>query len=245
MRIACGLLLAALAACPGATLACRKENFVVAIDAGHSKQQPGATSARGISEVEFNERLAQQLQRALIQAGYRKTHFLQQGSTPKSLLKRAAWANGRKASIFLSIHHDSVQPTYLSTWKYDGKERRYSDIFSGYSLFISTKNPDVSGSRRLAEQIGNELRRIGLVPSLHHAEPIAGEDRELLDVRRGIYAFDELVVLKKAQMAAVLIEAGLIVNRRDEIQLLNRQYQAEIAGALTVAVDHYCALSGS
>jgi N-acetylmuramoyl-L-alanine amidase len=245
MRIVCfSILLSILAACPAAALACRKESFVIAIDAGHSKLQPGATSARGIPEVMFNERLAQRLQRALADAGFRDIFFVAPGAKSHSLIERAARANRRKARILLSIHHDSVQPEYLSIWRYDGKNRRYSDTFTGYSLFVSTKNRDSRGSRQLAEQIGEQLRRIGSVPSLHHSESIAGEHRELLDARRGIYAFDELVLLKKADMAAVLLEAGIIVNRRDEIQLTNSRYQAEFAGAVAMAVERYCALSG-
>lgn len=37
------------------------------------------------------------------------------------------------------------------------------------------------------------------MPSLHHAEPIHGENRELLDTTLGIYRFDDLTVLKKTR----------------------------------------------
>jgi N-acetylmuramoyl-L-alanine amidase len=43
---------------------------------------------------------------------------------------------------------------------------------------------------------------------LHHAEPVAGESRELIDRALGIYRYDELAVLRTATMPAVLFEAG-------------------------------------
>ena len=52
----------------------------------------------------------------------------------------------------------------------------------------------------------------GEKPSLYHAEPIAGENRPLLDRRLGVHRFDGLAVLKTATMPAVLVEAGVIVN---------------------------------
>ena len=52
---------------------CDPEQFAVAVDVGHSSQDPGALSARGLPEYEYNLRLAQRIGKKLSNAGYRKT----------------------------------------------------------------------------------------------------------------------------------------------------------------------------
>jgi N-acetylmuramoyl-L-alanine amidase len=114
----------------------------------------------------------------------------------------------------------------------DGVRRPYSDRFSGFSLFVSRANPDPKQSLDCAVAIGAQMRRAGFTPSLHHAEPISGENRPLADPKNGVYFFDDLVVLKTAAMPAVLVEAGIIVNRRDELRLQENKTRHAIAQAI-------------
>ena len=65
--------------------------------------------------------------------------------------------------------------------------------------------------------------------------------RKLLDAERGIYRFDELVVLRSATMPAVLLEAGVIVNRAEEARLRQPAYRQRIATAISTALRAYCA----
>lgn len=220
--------------------ACDKGSFPVAIDPGHTRSGPGATSARGVPEAWFNEQLATVVLEQLRRAGFGQSFLTVEDQASITLPERAARANERHARLFLSLHHDSVQPHYMSDWQYEGRAQRYSDRFSGYSLFVSARNADPRGSLRMAELLGTELRRRQLAPSLHHAEPIAGENRTLIDSARGIYRFDDLVVLKATAMPAVLIEAGLIVNRQDEMQLDSPSFRRTLAGAVTDAVRQFC-----
>ncbi|MEO8410802.1 MAG: N-acetylmuramoyl-L-alanine amidase [Propionivibrio sp.] len=220
--------------------ACDRSDFVIAVDAGHSHASPGATSARGVPEVRFNRQLARSVYDTLLRAGFDKAFLTNKDQDTVSLTDRAAQANERKARVFLSIHHDSVQQRYLSTWYFEGKQRLYSDLFSGYSLFVSARNVDYKGSVRLAELLGSEFRRRCLIPTLHHAENTPGENRELVDQLRGIYRFDDLVVLRSTNMPAVLIEAGVIVNRRAELVLRSPVYRETLATAITTAVKQFC-----
>jgi hypothetical protein len=64
----------------------------------------------------------------------------------------------------------------------------------------------------------------------HHAEPIKGENRELVNPELGIYRFDDLIVLKSAAMPAALLECGVIVNRSEESRAANRPATAESGG---------------
>jgi N-acetylmuramoyl-L-alanine amidase len=220
--------------------ACAPADFVVAIDVGHSLQSPGAISARGVPEFQFNRKLAEALADALAVAGFDNRFVINADGQIRSLRQRVIEADRRQADLFLSIHHDSVQPHYLSTWIVDGVARKYSDRYRGFSLFVSAKNGRFADSRRFATLIGQALTARGLTPTLHHAEPIRGENRPLLDASLGLYQFDDLVVLAQATMPAVLLEAGVIVHREEERLLAQPAYRQRIAAAVVSAVRAYC-----
>ena len=73
------------------------------------------------------------------------------------------------------------------------------------------------------------MRNKGFVPTLHHAEPIAGENRELLIADKGIYVFDELIVLKTATSPALLLEAAVIVNPDDDALASSDKFRLAVA----------------
>jgi N-acetylmuramoyl-L-alanine amidase len=220
---------------------CDRGTFVIALDPGHTLASPGAISARGIPEVRFNHELAGVVYDELRHAGFEKVFMIDNIREAPSLTQRAGLANERRADVFLSLHHDSVQPRYLSSWLYDGIRHTYSDRYSGYSLFVSDKNASLQDSLLFARLLGTELRKRCMVATRHHAEVIPGEGRELIDPERGIYRFDDLVVLKATRMPAVLFEAGLIVNRADELTLQSPGRRRMLAQAITAAVGRFCA----
>lgn len=212
---------------------------LVAIDAGHTRTTYGATSARGVGEWHFNIALAKKLAASLDKQGILYVLINLDGDAI-SLRRRTEFALKAGATLFLSLHHDSVQPHYLSEWDWEGEKRFYSDNFSGYSLFVSAQNPYYQESLNVAADIADNLLEKGLKPTLHHAEPITDENRFLLDKTRGIYQFDELLVLRKSPSAAVLVEAGVILNRAEELVVASPVYQKKITGALVKAVQEHC-----
>ena len=58
----------------------------------------------------------------------------------------------------------------------------------------------------------------------------------MLDEELGIYLFDDLVVLKKAQSPALLLEAGVIINPVDDARVKTKAYQLKIAEAIATAI---------
>lgn len=221
---------------------CGKEEFAIAIDVGHTLHNPGALSARGVAEFYFNRTLSVRLHRELLERGFTRAFLINERGAEIALKDRTGIAATRSADVFLSIHHDSVQPHYLAAWTYDGAERRFSDRFAGYSLFVSFKNQAKARSVALARSLGAEFRRNFFTPTRHHTEKIKGENRPLLDEYLGIYRFDELAVLKTAKMPAVLVENGVIVNRDEEILLRNPVYQRMLVLSLAQGLETYCQL---
>ena len=208
------------------------DDAVIAIDVGHSAQRPGAISARGATEYSFNTALARVLLHTLQERGFPGAFLLDSGDARRSPAQRARLAQKRNAAILLSIHHDSVQPHYLKPWVFQGSPLKMCNVFQGYSLFYSEKNPLPEQSLALAQALGTALRAAGFTPSAHHAEPIPGENRPFVDPVRGIYRFDDLIVLKTADAPAVLFEAGIIVNSIEERALRNPVRRQRMALAL-------------
>ena len=177
----------------------------------------------------------------LLARGFTSTARMLTGGGRGSLGLRAAKANGFDANLLLSVHHDSVQSAYLERWTFGGAEQTYCDRFKGWSLFVSRANPQVRESAVFARLLADRLLAAGLPFTRHHAEAIRGENRRFLDPIRGIYRYDELAVLKAAAVPAVLLEAGLIVNRDEEVMLAGPERQNRIAGAIVGAVETFCA----
>lgn len=202
---------------------------LVALDIGHFHDKPGASSARGVPEFNFNLILAQAVAAELARTGA-DLRLIGADGRADDLQARAMAAAG--AQLLLSIHHDSVQPHYLRPWRQGGETRQYSDRFRGFSLFVSRRNPQEARSLHCAARIGEALRGAGFAPTRHHAEPIEGERRPWADFDAGVHYHDGLVVLRVAQVPAVLLEAGVIANRNEERLLSQPGRRARMAAAI-------------
>ncbi|CAA6816957.1 MAG: N-acetylmuramoyl-L-alanine amidase (EC [uncultured Thiotrichaceae bacterium] len=211
-------------------------NAVIAIDIGHTLKNHGSTSARGVGEFHFNKTIATQLQAKLKEQGYPNTLLINPEGKKIRLKERTQFAHKHKADVFISIHHDSMQLQFLKRWRYQGKEYLHGERFKGYSLFISQQTQHKKENLQLANAIADSMLESRFVPTLHHAMPIKGENRKLLDKTKGIYAFPELAVLRTARMPAILVECGIIVNKDEEVLLSNKEYQKRISDAIAIGI---------
>ena len=191
----------------------------MALDVGHTLAAVGAISARGRGEFEFNRDLALQVGQALSERGLAVRPINADGQI-ESLHARPQAAAG--SDFFLSIHHDSVQT--------------YSDVHRGFSFFVSRQNPDLATSLRCASAIGSRLRRLGFVAATHHADSLPGRERPYADVDNAVHYYDNLVVLYRTTLPAVLFEAGVIKHREEELALRDPPRQARMADAIATGL---------
>jgi N-acetylmuramoyl-L-alanine amidase len=229
-----------------AASACDRANFRVIVDVGHSAESPGATSARGITEFEFNLKLGQVVEKALVDAGFARAVLLvSTGKNKPSMYQRVARVNEMGADLLLSIHHDAVPDKFVEKWEYNGKTQFFSDRFKGHSIFVSEDNVDRKSSLVFAEMLGEQLKARGMAYTPHYTESFMGRfQRTLLDAFSGVYRYDTLWLLKKSNMPAVLMEAGSIVNRDEELVVSSPERQAIVSGAVKDAVETYCLAIG-
>jgi len=205
----------------------------IAVDVGHYFAKPGVISARGVTEFEYNLQLSREIAEALQRTGHRVILIGADGLA-ENLGSRGPRAAGM--DLFISIHHDSVQPRFLSVWEVDGEQLLFSDRFAGFSLFVSRLNAHTGQSLKCASAIGAALRAAGFTPSRYHADPIVGENRPFADEANGVHYFDNLAVLKTASIPALLFEAGVIVNSVEELRMRDpavreRIVESIVAGA--------------
>jgi N-acetylmuramoyl-L-alanine amidase len=226
---------------PAATT-CVPSKFRIVLDVGHTAQSEGAISARNVAEFVFNRRLAQRIEEKLKAEGFSETRLLlTEGKARASLVRRVAAANDLSASLFLSIHHDSVPNKFLEDWEFEGKKSHFSDRFSGYSVFVSRSNADFRNSLSFAELIAKEMKAQGLHYAEQYSQPIMGRYRHpLLNRETGVYSYDELIVLRKTRMAAVLLEAGSIINRDEELKMDSDERRDIISSGVAAAVKEFC-----
>lgn len=219
----------------------------VAVDVGHSLSASGATSARGTSEFDFNLNLAQVLRPALESRGIavQPVNFdglidvpndggasvgNSRNGNGNSLQARVDAAAG--SAFLLSIHHDSVQPSKLIPWTWEGRRLDYSDEYRGFVFFVSHRNPQLAKSLACASAMGRALRQRGFVPATHHGATPAGTPRPWADEENGVRFYDTLYVISHSPMPAALFEAGMLKNREEELLLQDRGRQGLMAEGL-------------
>jgi N-acetylmuramoyl-L-alanine amidase len=219
------IVLATMAALSGALSALAAE---VALDVGHGLADVGAISARGRGEYEFNRALAPVVQQALEARGIAVRPINYDGKI-RSLSARPEAAQG--ADLFLSLHHDSVPAYELSPWVWQGKRLDYCDKYAGFSVHVSRRNPEPDISGRCASAIGASMRLAGFVPTRHHFPKHPWADEE-----NAVHWHDNLVVLHRTTLPAVLFEAGVIKHRDEELLLTDPERMAKMADAIAIGV---------
>jgi N-acetylmuramoyl-L-alanine amidase len=221
---------------------CDRAKFRIVLDVGHTAEAPGAKSARNVGEFDFNLRLAKRIEEKLKSEGFVGTALLvTEGPAKPSLFKRVIAANGSNANLVLSIHHDAVPDSFLEEWEFEGQKSRFSDRFSGYSIFVSRDNRKFMASLMFGRLLGNEMKARGLQYARQYTQAFMGRyRRKLLDKEAGVYRYDKLVVLERARMPAVLFEAGSIINRDEELAMNSPERQDIIGEAVAAAVKKFC-----
>ena len=223
---------------------CNRASFRTIVDVGHTLEEPGAMSARGVPEYQFNLDLAKAIEQKLSADGFGRTILLvTAGPALKGLLARVRNANAMQGDLYLSIHHDSVPELFKEDWEFEGKPNKFSDRFTGHSLFVSFDNAERKASLLFGSLLGKQLKARNLQYTRHYTEAIMGSRRrDLIDPDAGVYRYDKLIVLRHTAMPAVLLEAGMMINRDDELLLISAERQKLVAAAVSDAIEKFCDL---
>ena len=213
----------------------------IVLDPGHGGAQAGALADSGASEKEITLDLALRLRRLLQDASF-EVLLTREADVTMSLEQRVAFANARRADVFVSIHVNwialrGVRPveTYHvgptddpDVLKLAGAENRES----GYSL---------GAYRRLLEKIYIDERRDEsralartINAELYRALSAVNPRLENRGVKMAPFA-----VLVGTEMPAILVEVSCLSNEEEAELLTTDDYRAQIAAALLRGIRSY------
>jgi len=224
----------------------KKRDLIVAIDAGHGGDDPGARGPRGTKEKHVVLSIARQLRDMVNKKAGMKAVMIRAGDYYISLRGRTRKARKLNADIFISIHADafknpkahgssvfilSSRGATSEAAKWLAKKENEADLVGGVSLddkddmlvkmlLDLSQTASIEASNSAASRVLSGLSKIG--------------DTHKNQVERAGF-----VVLKSPDIPSLLVETGFISNPNEERLLRSRSYQRKIASAILSGVDGY------
>jgi N-acetylmuramoyl-L-alanine amidase len=215
---------------------------IVIIDSGHGGKDPGAIGPTGLRESEVTLGIALYLEKLLKNAGI-PAYLTRDKDEFIYLEDRTNFANQKNGFVFLSIHANSVlkhRPsaagieTFFLSSKYIGASAR--DVADRENR-ASRAHPELDTD--LAKIIADLEESANIQYSLDFAEIVQKKLVNYLKlVDRGVKQAP-FVVLKGANMVAVLAEIAFISNPEEEKLLKNSEFRQKSAQGLFEAIKYY------
>ncbi len=227
-----------------ASVGAQQQGFrVVVIDPGHGGAEVGAVGATGLMEknvvLDISKRLGQLLEEQL---GL-EVYLTRDQDIYKEKEDRTALANNVKANVFLSIHANSyrgrgvhgAETFFLSDQATDDDARRLAAIENNA---MGLEGPTGSDSN-LQMLLWDMAQTTHLRESSVLAEMVQSNMNSLGGTTdRGIKQAP-FVVLKGANMPAVLVEVGFLSNPDEERLLADAAYRQQVANMLFQSLNRY------
>ncbi|MGB5832558.1 MAG: N-acetylmuramoyl-L-alanine amidase [Thiohalocapsa sp.] len=224
----------------------RQRDVIVAVDAGHGGEDPGAVGRSGTREKDVTLSIAKKLAALINKQRGMKAVLIRDGDYFVALRQRIAKARKHNADLFVSIHADafkdpSVRGSSVYTLSNGGatseaakwlaaRENR-ADLIGGVSLaerndvlasvlLDMTQNATIEHSSIAATRVLEKLRSLGHVHQTRIQQ--AG-----------------FVVLKSPDIPSMLVETAFISNPDEEKRLRSGGYQNKLASSLLAGILDY------
>lgn len=220
--------------------------LIIAIDAGHGGQDPGAIGQGGRREKDVTLAISRELARQVNATPGLQAYLVRDGDVFIPLAKRARLARQKGADIFVSIHADAAEnrnadgsSVYVLSLKGASSQRarwladkeNAADLLGGVRvaqpsntlnavLLDLTQSGNMRASEDAGAQVLTSLQRVGNV----HKRA----------VERANFA-----VLRTADMPAMLVETAFISNAEEERRLGDPVFQRTLADAVLKGINTY------
>ena len=220
--------------------------IVVAIDAGHGGEDPGARGSSGTKEKHITLAIAKKLRDAINKEPNMQGVLIRDGDYFIPLAKRVAKARKLEADLFVSIHADAFTKKSVK----------------GSSVFALSERGASSAFAKFIANKENESDLIGGV-SIDDKHPVLAQT--LLDLslsatindsmKLGRYVLDEMgkvntlhkkyveqagfAVLKAPDIPSILVETAFISNPKEEKNLRSESFQIKLAESVVQGIKTY------
>lgn len=220
--------------------------LIVAIDAGHGGQDPGAIGPSGKREKDVTLAIARELARQVNATPGLKAVLTRDSDMFLPLTRRTQLARQAKADIFISIHADAAEnrnargsSVYVLSLRGASSQRarwladkeNAADLIGGTRMVKSdntlasvlldlTQSGQMRASEDAADHVLSGLKKVGYNHKPH--------------LERANFA-----VLRTSDMPAMLVETAFISNAEEEKRLVDPQFQRTLARAVLDGIDTY------
>lgn len=227
--------------------AVRKQRLViVAIDAGHGGEDPGAVGPKGTREKDVVLALARRIANRMNTEPGMRAVLVRNGDYYVGLKKRMQIAREHQADLFLSIHADAFHQAQVRGSSVYVLSQRGASSQAAKWLAARQNAADLIGGVRLADK-DDELAEVLLdlsqtatmSASYDAAKLVLGEIGGVNKLHKRTVQDAGFVVLKSPDVPSMLIETAFLSNPHEEKNLLSKDYQNRLAAAITSGVKQY------
>ena len=220
--------------------------LVVAIDAGHGGQDPGAIGPTGKREKDVNLAVARELARQVNATPGLRAYMVRDSDVFIPLPMRARKAREAKADMFISIHADAAENRnatgssvyVLSTKGASSQRARWlADKENAADLIGGVKLQQTEGT--LANVLLDLAQSGQMKASEDAASHVLGGLKRIGKNHKPNIERANFAVLRTSDMPAMLVETAFISNPDEEKRLVDPAYQRQIASALVDGVNTF------
>jgi N-acetylmuramoyl-L-alanine amidase len=220
--------------------------LIIAVDAGHGGEDPGASGPDGTHEKDITLAIARELaSRINAEPGLRAT-LTRPDDRFVPLRERINRARRAQADLFVSVHADAVPDRSVSgasvyvlsargatneAAKWLADRENAADLVGGVSLDDK--------DNVLASVLLDLSQSAAMSASMVAAEKVLTELNTVGDVRKARVQQAGFVVLKSPDIPSMLIETAYITNPGEEKRLRDERYQQKLAAAILNGIRNY------
>jgi N-acetylmuramoyl-L-alanine amidase len=221
-------------------------DLIIALDAGHGGEDPGAIGKNGTREKDVVLAIARELALKINAEPGMKAVLTRNGDYFVPLRDRMRRARAQQADLFVSIHADSIRDRSIdgssvyilsprgatdeaSRWL--AERENASDLIGGVSL---DDKDDV-----LASVLLDLSQSASLSASEVAAERVLHSLNQAGEVRKHEVQQARFMVLKSPDIPSMLVETAYISNPQEEVRLRTQLHQARLAAAIHQGVRDY------
>ncbi|HDL6692223.1 TPA: N-acetylmuramoyl-L-alanine amidase AmiB [Yersinia enterocolitica] len=230
--------------------ASNSSRVVVAIDAGHGGQDPGAIGQNGLKEKNVTIAIARRLEALLNSDPMFKPVLTRNGDYFISVMGRSDVARKQGANVLVSVHADAApnrSATGASVWVLSNRRansemgnwleqhEKQSELLGGAGDVLANTASDPYLSQAVLDLQFGHSQRVGY----DVATKVLNELQRVGDIHKRRPEHASLGVLRSPDIPSLLVETGFISNSTEERLLGSSAYQEKIAQAIYKGLRSY------
>ncbi len=220
--------------------------LVIAIDAGHGGEDPGAIGPRGTHEKDVVLSVARKLASLIERTPGMRPALIREGDYYVGLRDRTRKARAVGADMFISIHADAVRQRNVRGGSVYTLSRRGASSEVARMLARSENQADRIGGVSLDDKddmVASVLLDLSRAATIEASTGLASALIQRMDSAGRMHSRDveraAFVVLKSLDMPSVLVELAFISNPTEERLLRTDDHQWQLARALADGIRSY------